>query len=160
MCLNFPITVNCATRRWYSFGLAHLCLNPFLISTLIRDVFHIKRHIEVHTNSTVLPWTCVFISMRTARQTIIYPYYINEGWQKLNFYTFEHNLITASQIFQESLTLIPTLNIIIHIHRTTKHLHSIVLKFMLLKCYKIARTLLILLLTIDLSISTFDGVFG
>ena len=61
MYLNFLISVNCATgNNTYSYS--HVCLNPFVISMLIREVFHIKRtidlHIEIYTNTSVQSWTC------------------------------------------------------------------------------------------------------
>ena len=64
--LNFLISVNCATRRKYIFGHAHVCRIPFEIPLLIRGVFHMKRnidiHIEIYPNSAVRPWTCGLIN--------------------------------------------------------------------------------------------------
>ena len=67
--LNFITHVNCEAGWKYSFGHAHLCLNPLVISMLIRKVFQVKRtmnvHMEVYTITTGRPCTCVLIPLRT-----------------------------------------------------------------------------------------------
>ena len=66
--LNFITHVNCEARWKYSFGHANLCLNPLVISMLIRKVFQVKRtmdvHMEVYTITTGRPCTCVLIPLR------------------------------------------------------------------------------------------------
>ena len=65
--LNFITIVNYAARRQYSFGHANLCLNPLMISILIRKVFEVKRTMDVHiegsTITTGRPCTCVLIPL-------------------------------------------------------------------------------------------------